>query len=106
VAKSTHAGLSWLRYLRQQLDGRNHFWPFDGWELPPGKSVVAEVYPSLWRRAFPQENRNAHQHEAYSVAAWMQRSDFDGCLAMFFNPGLTPVERQVAQIEGWIPGVK
>ena len=25
VAKSTHAGLPWLRYLRQQLGGRVHF---------------------------------------------------------------------------------
>jgi hypothetical protein len=30
VAKSTHAGLPWLRYLRRQLGGRLHFWPFDG----------------------------------------------------------------------------
>lgn len=30
VAKSTHAGIPWLRYLRQQLGARVHFWPFDG----------------------------------------------------------------------------
>ena len=34
VAKSTHAGLPWLRYLRQKLGDRIHFWPFDGWEIP------------------------------------------------------------------------
>lgn len=36
VAKSTHAGLPWLRYLRQRLGERVHFWPFDGWEIPAG----------------------------------------------------------------------
>lgn len=30
IAKSTHAGLPWLRFLRQRLGGRVHFWPFDG----------------------------------------------------------------------------
>jgi hypothetical protein len=48
VAKSTHAGLSWLLYLRSNTDGKAHFWPFDGWDLSVGGSVVAEVYPSLW----------------------------------------------------------
>ena len=33
VAKSTHAGLPWLRYLRQQMGTRVHFWPFDGWVI-------------------------------------------------------------------------
>ncbi len=105
VAKSTHAGLPWLRYLRQRVGGHVHFWPFDGWDLQPGKSVVAEVYPSLWRRSFAQDGRNAHQHDAYSVAAWMQRCDLDGSLARFFKPGLTPAELEVAEIEGWILGV-
>ena len=34
VAKSTHAGLPWLLYLRRQLGDRVHFWPFDGWQIP------------------------------------------------------------------------
>ena len=36
VAKSTHAGLPWLRYLRHELGDRVHFWPFDSWEIPLG----------------------------------------------------------------------
>jgi hypothetical protein len=48
VAKSTHAGLPWLRYMRQQLGDRVHFWPFDGWELPAGRSVI---FPSPMDRA-------------------------------------------------------
>ena len=43
VAKSTHSGLPWLRYLRQRLDNRVHFWPFDGWEIPAGRRP--------WRRS-------------------------------------------------------
>jgi hypothetical protein len=105
VAKSTHAGLPWLRYLRQHGQGRIHFWPFDGWDIPQGRSVVAEVYPSLWTRRFPVEDRNGDQHAAYSVTAWLRRADTDGSLPRFSNPPLEPQEREVAEIEGWILGV-
>lgn len=33
VAKSTLAGLPWLRYLRKQCSRRVHFWPFDSWQV-------------------------------------------------------------------------
>jgi len=39
VAKSTHAGIPWLRFIRQQLGQRIHFWPFDGWKIAPGRSA-------------------------------------------------------------------
>jgi hypothetical protein len=65
VAKSTHAGIPWLRFIRQALGDRVHFWPFDGWEIPGGKSVVLEAYPKLWSAAFPAEDRTADQHNAY-----------------------------------------
>jgi hypothetical protein len=105
VAKSTHAGLPWLRYIRQKIGSRVHFWPFDGWSIPAGKSVIAEVYPSLWSRSFACEGRTSDQHDAYSVAAWMRRADADGSLASFFDPHLSPPERTLAQIEGWILGI-
>ncbi len=105
VAKSTHAGLPWLRYLRQRATGRVHFWPFDGWDVPPARSVVAEVYPSLWRRHFAREERDPDQHDAYSAAAWMRDADLNGTLPEFLNPLLPPAERTVAQVEGWILGV-
>lgn len=54
VATSTHAGLPWLLYLRKECRRPLHFWPFDGWEIPESKSVVAEVYPALWMRRFPR----------------------------------------------------
>jgi hypothetical protein len=106
VAKSTHAGLPWLRYIRQRTRDRVHFWPFDGWEIPGGKPVVAEVYPSVWNRSFAREGRTPDQHDAYSAAAWMRQADRDGSLAKFFDPCLSPSERTVAQIEGWILGIK
>jgi deoxycytidine triphosphate deaminase len=106
VAKSTHSGLPWLLYLRRQLGARVHFWPFDGWEIPDGRSVVAEVYPSLWSRNHPPEGRTADQHDAHSIVVWMQRTDREGGLDEYFAPTLTADELAVACCEGWILGVK
>jgi hypothetical protein len=106
VAKSTHAGLPWLRYLRQQLGGRIHFWPFDGWQIPADRSVIAEVYPALWSRSFAPENRTGDQHDAYSAAEWMRRTDLAGGLAEFFSPALSDDQRATAEIEGWILGMR
>jgi hypothetical protein len=105
VAKSTHAGLPWLRYLRQRLGGRIHFWPFDGWQIPPKRSAVVEVYPALWRRSFACEDRTADQQDAYATAAWLHHADRNGSLAGFLNPPLLPAERTVTRVEGWILGV-
>jgi hypothetical protein len=105
VAKSTHSGLPWLRYLRKELGARVHFWPFEGWAPPPGRSVIAEVYPALWSKVFPTEDRDSHQHDAYSVARWMQQTDTADALPAFFNPQLRPAERTLAGLEGWILGL-
>jgi len=82
-----------------------HLWPFDGWEIPEGKSVIAEVYPALWMRRFPRNGRDPDEQAAYAAAAWLQRADLNGSLESYFNPPLTPDEREVAKIEGWILGV-
>jgi hypothetical protein len=105
VAKSTHAGIPWLRFICQRLGFRVHFWPFDGWEISPGRSAIAEVYPSLWSRDFVRENRDPDQHDAFSIAAWLSRADHGGDLVGILKPNLTPPERVVAQVEGWILGV-
>ncbi len=105
VAKSTHAGLPWLRFLRQELRDSVHFWPFDGWQIPARRSVVAEVYPSLWSHAYPVDGRTGDQHDAYSAAAWLRDTDARGELNQFFSPQLTSAERAVADVEGWILGV-
>lgn len=105
VAKSTHAGLPWLRYLRRELGTRVHFWPLEGWEPPPDRSVIAEVYPALWSRTFPTEDRNADQHDAYAVARWMRATDAANELTKCFSPDLTPAERTLCSVEGWIFGL-
>ena len=105
VAKSTHAGIPWLLYLRQQLGERVHFWPFDGWQVPAGRSAVVEVYPALWKHAFAANRGTADQRDAYTVAAWLRQADIDGPLARFLTPQLTPPQRTIAQVEGWILGV-
>ncbi len=105
VAKSTYAGIPWLRFIRRRVGDRVHFWPFDGWDIPPGRSAIAEVYPALWSRSFAREDRIPDQHDAFSIAAWLSRADRDGSLIAFLKPDLTPPERAVAQVEGWILGV-
>src|SRR5262249_19066578 len=105
VAKSTHAGLPWLRYIRHHAGHRIHFWPFDGWKIPPDKSVVAEVYPALWNKRFPADDRNPHQHDAFCVAETLRLSDLDGTLGTFFEPHMTANRLEIASIEGWILGV-
>src|SRR5438128_358406 len=34
VAKSNHAGIPWLRFIRQRLGQRVHFGSFEGWGFP------------------------------------------------------------------------
>lgn len=107
VAKSTHAGLPWLLWLKEMPGSRErlHFWPFDGFETPDGKSVVAEVYPSLFRRRYPKDGRSPDEHDAWAVGAWLQEADRRGTLPRYFAPPLTLQERKQAELEGWILGV-
>ena len=105
VAKSTHAGIPWLHRIRNDVGHKVHFWPFDGWALPDGKSVIAEVYPSIFRNRYPQQDRTGDQQDAYCVARWLTESDASGRLERYFNPPLTDEERRIASLEGWILGV-
>jgi hypothetical protein len=107
VAKSTHAGLPWLLWLRQMPGSRErvHFWPFDGFEVPLGKSVVAEVFPSLFRRRYPKQERTVDEHDAWSIATWLCEMDRRGALLHYFSPPLTLPEHRQALLEGWILGV-
>ncbi|MGA1677165.1 MAG: hypothetical protein ACO377_12115 [Pseudomonadales bacterium] len=105
VAKSTHAGIPWLRYLRLQLGSAVQFWPFDGWDIAPGRSVIVEAYPALWSPLYAKGNRTQDQHDAYSIAAWLGRADRNDQLDRFFHPPLSDTERAVAEFEGWILGV-
>ena len=105
VAKSTHSGLPWLRFIRDRAGGRAHFWPFDGWDIPAGRSAIAEVCPALWSRSIANDGRTADRHDAYSIVVWTFRADRDRGLRAYLKPDLTGADRAVAEIEGWILGV-
>ncbi len=107
VGKSTHSGIPWLRFLRRdsRLQGRVHFWPFDGFDVPAGKSVVAEVYPSIFRRRYPQGSRTGDEHDAFATASWLRDTDADGNLPRYFGVTLRAEQLKIAALEGWILGV-
>ena len=104
VAYSTHAGIPWLRFILKELGETIHFWPFDGWDIPDGKSAIAEVYPALCSHRFTNENRNEHQHDAYSVAAWLAFADENGSLVECLRPTRSREELDLGMLEGWILG--
>lgn len=86
MAKSTHAGIPWLRFISRELGERVRFWPFDGWDIPQGKSAIAEVYRTLWSRSFARNGRAGDQHEAFTIAVWLWCAYRDGSLEAFLNP--------------------
>jgi hypothetical protein len=105
VAKSTHAGLPWVRKIRREVGDRVHFWPFDGWDIPDDRSVITEVYPSNFRNPYPRDDRTNQRHDAYTVARWLFETDRKGLLDGYAHPPQTDEERRVADLEGWILGV-
>lgn len=105
VAGSTHAGLGWIGKLLEQSGDPAHFWPFDGWNPPGGRSVVAEAYPSLCSSLYQRADRTPDQHDAYSLARWFEELDGQGKLGALFQPDLDPEEKRRAAWEGWILGV-
>ncbi|WP_206611509.1 hypothetical protein [Falsirhodobacter deserti] len=104
VAKSTHAGLPFLRQTRRTLPDL-HVWPYDGWHMPSGVSCLVEIYPRLWAGDYPIEERTPDQHDAFVVASWLRDADADGQLRAASEPELSDEARRLAQHEGWILGV-
>jgi hypothetical protein len=103
-AKATHAGLPWLDYLRRAGD-RVHVWPFDGFEVPRGRSVIAEVRPARLRHRYSKEGLVREALEAYAICAWLQERDRLDLLKPYFTPPLAEPEKERARLEGWILGV-
>jgi hypothetical protein len=103
VAKSTHAGISWLRHIRRARP-QVHFWPFDGWSPAVGTSVIAEAYPRLWSASYPQEDRTTDQHDAYSIARWLQEASTTGVLDRALAAPMPDSVAMTGQVEGWILG--
>ena len=106
VASSTHAGLPFLRDIRRTLTNV-HFWPFDGWEIPPRTSCIVEAYPKLYLDEYSKEKfPTNHQRDAFATAMWMRDAEQDGRLKDALNPALPDHVRAAAKYEGWILGAK
>ena len=113
VGKSTHAGLPWLLDLRQEFQDKVHFWPFDGFSTQKEKSVVAEVYPSIFRNRyrvsievqFPGIRLSTDMLDAAAVCLWLREFDRRNLLGRYFEVPLTKTERRRARREGWILGI-
>lgn len=105
VAKSTHAGIPFLARIRAECGHAVHFWPFDGWLPPEGKTVIAEVYPSIFRNRYPRDGRSVDEQDAYATARWLAGTASAGNLPRYFDPPLERGERDVAGREGWILGI-
>src|SRR5688500_16897313 len=105
VATSTHAGLPWLRYIREHVQRPVHFWPFDGWSIPPDRSVIVEVYPRLWRLPVPVPHGfTSHELDAHIIARTLCDADVDGRLERWLAPEMSDDVRADASVEGWILG--
>ncbi len=108
VAKSTHAGLIWLRFLAEKGPSNLHFWPFDGWHIGLKKSVIVEAYPSLYRRKMPsfhQSDMTDDQRDACIIADWLRSAYLQDNLLDYFSPTMNSVDLKHATYEGWILGL-
>lgn len=105
VYYSTRAGLPWLHCLRGELGRSVHFWPFDGWDPRPGRSVIAEVYPTIFRRRYERDLPTGDQRDACAVCSWLQDRDQQDLLTGYFQPPLTSEEQERGRLEGWMLGV-
>jgi hypothetical protein len=105
VACSTFAGIPWLLRIRQTCGDRVFFWPFDSWVPDPTKHVIVEVYPALFKNRYRSTDLTADALDAFAVAQWLKDTDKNGFLEHYFAPPLTPEQRKLAQLEGWILGV-
>lgn len=104
VADASHAGLPWLDYLRRAAEGV-HVWPFDGFEVPADRTVLAEVHAGHLSLRYPRGEGSEEEQRAYAICAWLQDRDRQDLLAPYFAPPLTEPERAQARLEGWILGV-
>lgn len=68
-------------------------------------AVVAEVYPSLFRRRFPRDDRTTDEQDAFCVAAWLGEMDRRGTLDYYLKPPFSLPELRRCRLEGWILGV-
>ncbi|HYE01365.1 MAG TPA: cobalamin biosynthesis protein CbiG [Alphaproteobacteria bacterium] len=104
-------GIPRIAALRERLAGRATVWPFETGlaapDLPPGRVVLAPVYPSLIDdRAVEHPVKDARQ--VLALAERLRAAGASGELARWLaGPSdLTPAERAAVEgEEGWILGV-
>ena len=65
------------------------------WTIGLGGGRAGHLHPGIARGL-----HDPAQHCAFSIALWLAREG-----AAWLHPPLTPAERTVAQVEGWILGV-
>ena len=95
-----------MLFLREHLGTGAHFWPFDGFTVPPGKAVLVEAYPALYKDMFPAlPGMTSDQHDAFAIASWLRQVDSTGELQAALHPDLDPSMQLLARTEGWILGV-
>lgn len=104
VATATHAGLPFLRSLREDFPDL-HVWPFDGWTVPDGGSCLVEARAHVFKNLYDRGERSVPQHNAFSIASWLRDADQNDGLAAAFQPDLSDKQRLAATYEGWILGV-
>ena len=104
VAKSTHAGIPWLRFIRQRLGKRVHFWPFDGWEVPAAAPPSLKSIPGCGPRALRVRIEPRISMTPTASRGGFQAPTMTGRWRAFSGP-LTPSDRATAKIEGWMLGV-
>lgn len=106
VATSTHAGIPWLKCIREKLGERVHFWPFDDFHPTSGKSVVTEVYPKLFGVGYPRPGGlTKDQYDAWMTCSWLRDNDLAGQLGKYLVPPLNQNEHNTVRIEGWMLGL-
>ena len=91
--------------MRKEFQGKVHFWPFDGFDPAPDRTVIAEVYPALYRGRVDLTANTRDEQDAEAVATWLKDCDQRGILDRYFDPPLSQEDRDLAKLEGWILGV-
>lgn len=106
VAKSTHAGLPWVAWLKAELGERLLVWPMEGWMPRAGAHMLFEAYPSFYADQVAVRSFGCRdQFDAYAVATWLATQDRAGRLDDWLTPPADPATARVAEQEGWLLGV-
>ena len=105
VAKSTFAGIPWLRDCEGRMVHLSISGPLTvGYPQMTVMSLQRCILPSFVADILLR-TRHGHQQDAYATCRWLQEMDHYDYLPRFFDPPLTPDERKAAAVEGWILGV-